>query len=59
MLYHVVLHMNRQALVAAREAVTQVISAEVERATSLQQAGRLIGLWHRADGNGVSWLRSR
>ena len=53
MLYHVTLHMNRQALVAAGEEVAQVLSAEVERARSAQEAGRLIGLWRRADGNGV------
>jgi muconolactone delta-isomerase len=53
MLYHVVLYMNRQALVAEGEAIAQVLSAEVQRARSAQEAGRLIGLWRRADGNGV------
>ena len=36
--------------------MAQVLSAEVERATSLQQAGRLIGLWRLADGNGVIFV---
>ncbi len=31
----------------------QVGAAEVEPAMSAQQAGRLIGLWRRADGNSV------
>ena len=53
MLYHVTLHMNRQALVAAGEAVAGMPSAEVERAKSAREAGRLLGFWRRADGNGV------
>ena len=56
MLYHVTFSMDRQALVAAGETVTKVGEAEVERAMSSQRAGRLIGLWRRADGNGVIFI---
>ncbi len=56
MLYHITFSMNRPALVAAGEMVTKVREAEVERAMSSQRAGRLIGLWRRADGNGVIFI---
>lgn len=56
MLYHVSFHMNRQTLVAAGEAALKVRDAEVERAVASQQAGRLIGLWRRADGDGVIFI---
>ena len=56
MLYHITFHMDRQALIAAGEAALKVRAAEVERAIAAQQAGRLIGFWRRADGNGVIFI---
>ena len=56
MLYHVTFHMNRQSLAALGEAATKVVAAEVERVASAQKAGRLIGLWRLADGNGVIFI---
>jgi muconolactone delta-isomerase len=56
MLYHVTFHMDRQSLAALGGVAAKVVAAEVERVASAQKDGRLIGLWHLADGNGVIFI---
>ncbi len=55
MLYHVTFHTDRQAL-GAGDVATKVRAAEMERAVLAQQAGRLVGLWRRGDGNGAIFI---
>ena len=55
MLYHVTFHTDRQAL-GTGDAAIKVRAAEMERAVSAQQSGRLIGLWRRGDGNGAIFV---
>lgn len=53
MLYHVTFTMDRQSIVAAGDGIAAVRAAEMERAGAALRAGRLLGLWRRADGSGV------
>ena len=55
MLYHVTFSMDRQALAASGK-TEMVRVAEMERATTARQEGRLLGLWRRADGDGVVFI---
>ena len=55
MLYHVAFHIDHQAL-GFDERRAQVSAAEGERAVQLLRAGRLIGLWRRADCGGAIFV---
>lgn len=55
MLYHVTFSVDRQALGASGNVET-IRAAEIQRAAAARDAGRLIGLWRRADGDGVIFI---
>lgn len=55
MLYHVTFHTDHQALGFAEQR-RRVIDDELQRASEVQQEGRLIGLWARADPGGAIFI---
>ncbi len=55
MLYHVTFHTDHQAL-GFGEQRSHISAAELERAVTAQQAGRLVGFWVRADLGGVIFV---
>ena len=55
MLYHVRFNIDHQALGFGPERM-QVSQAEAERARVLKAAGRLLGLWRRADCGGAIFV---
>ena len=56
MLYQVTFHTDRQSFLALGEGAANVRAAELERAISARKAGRLLGLWLLADGNGAMFI---
>lgn len=55
MLYHVIFHTDHQAL-GFDEQRGRIIDAEVQRAVEVQQEGRLMGFWARADLGGAIFI---
>ena len=55
MLYHVTFQTDHQAL-GFGDNRGQVVAAEIERAVAVQQEGRMMGFWARADLGGVIFV---
>ncbi len=55
MLYHVTFHTDHQAL-GFDEQRSRVRADELQRAVAIQQEGRLMGFWARADLGGVVFV---